>query len=51
MIDQLAIDPATFTRPAVWLIAAGIVGASGLGYKAYRLGHDTLGPIVAGLVR
>lgn len=46
MIDQLAVDPSTFTHAPVWLYAFGVAGATGLGYKAFRFGHDRVGPLV-----
>lgn len=44
MFDAFAVDPATFTRAPVWAISGGLVLATGLGYEAYRFGHDRLGP-------
>jgi hypothetical protein len=35
-------------NPAAWSVALSAALASGLGYKAYRLGHDRVGPIVNG---
>ena len=34
------------TNPLAWELAISAALASGLGYKAYQLGHDQLGPIV-----
>ena len=50
MLDQLAVDPATLTRPVVWVAGFSLALATGLGVKAFRYGHDVLGPAVESVV-
>jgi hypothetical protein len=50
-MDVFAVDPATWTRPTVYIISISLALASGLGYKAYRLGLQHGGPIVTQWLR